>query len=164
MSGLAIPAFLDRRSLDGPLRPPSTQELVVTDPSPPPPSSAPQSGAQPRIEVEDGPRGIGFVELLAYANGGEDARQLDGLLTELIAHLENLDINEGQRKSKASLTVKVRFERDGGSYSVVIEAASKLPEAPRQRSIFWATAGNRLSANNPRQMDMFPRRRTHIVS
>lgn len=112
-------------------------------------------------DVETIDPGLTFVQVLALANGGDDAKELTEHVREIVATLENLHINEGIRKSKASLTIKLTFDREDGSYRVKVEPTVKLPKAPKAASIFWANAQNQLTPENPRQMSMFDRRRVH---
>ncbi len=61
-------------------------------------------------------------------------------------------------KHKASLTLTLTFTMDAKDKLVEIEAAltEKLPKAPRGRAgIYFLDAHNKLTKENPRQMQMF---------
>ena len=128
------------------------EPVPMSDTTMPPPAS--RLGDMETVEP-----GLTFVQVLAMANGGEDAKELNEMVRELVATLENLHLNEGIRKSKASLSIKMTFDREDGSYRLKIEPSLKLPKAPKAASIFWANAQNQLTPENPRQMSMFDRRR-----
>lgn len=111
-------------------------------------------------------KGASILKLLMQHQAGSTVQELDGTLTDMIEHLENLHINEGVRKAKGTLTLKIVLDRDDGVYKITVEPSTKLPKAALPPAIFWATPGNGLSLENPRQSKLpfqdVPRRRVII--
>lgn len=95
-----------------------------------------------------------FLQLLASHANGYTVDLLTAKVKELVAHLETLAINEGMHKSKATLSVKIVFARDGGPYTVAIEPSLRLPVGQVPKSVFWATPAHALVQQDPRQFQM----------
>ncbi|MBR2819807.1 MAG: hypothetical protein IKE60_34375 [Reyranella sp.] len=92
-----------------------------------------------------------FLAMLGAHRNGGTADALTDKMKEIVAHLEDLHMSGGIRKSKATLTLTVDFDRDDGVYKVTVKPKVKLPEAPLAAAVFWATAGNGLAQQDPRQ-------------
>lgn len=58
-------------------------------------------------------------------------------------------------KPKASLTINIDFMLDGGVFDIRSKFKTKLPEAPRGKTIAWGTAAHDFTPNNPRQGQLF---------
>lgn len=114
-------------------------------------STAPRDGDLIAPEVKS----LSFAQTIALCNGGQDLVELDAALSEIIATLEQLHQDEGIRKSKASLSLKIDIARDDGVYSVRLVPTVKVPKAPLPASVFWATKDNKFTPENPRQLKMF---------
>lgn len=102
-------------------------------------------------DMNDKPASTTFLAMLAAHRGGGTAEVLTDKMKEIVAHLEDLHMSGGVRKSKATLTLTIDFDRDDGVYKVLVKPKLKLPEAPLAAAIFWATPGNGLAQQDPRQ-------------
>lgn len=100
------------------------------------------------------PPAPGFLQLLAAHANGYTVDLLTAKVKELVEHLETLATNEGLQKSKATLAIKIVFDRDGGPYKVSVEPTLKLPSGAVPKSVFYATAAHGLVQNDPRQYRM----------
>jgi hypothetical protein len=105
-------------------------------------------------DANPSPTATTFLAMLAAHRGGGTADVLTDKMKEIVAHLEDLHMSGGIRKSKATLTLTIDFDRDDGVYKVVVKPKTKLPEAPLAAAVFWATPGNDLSQRDPRQGDL----------
>lgn len=57
--------------------------------------------------------------------------------------------------AKGTMTIVLSFKAErNGTIAVDGEIKTKLPKAKRAGSVFWATAGNNLSPQNPRQQSL----------
>lgn len=92
-----------------------------------------------------------FLAMLGAHRAGGTADALTDKMKEIVAHLEDLHLSGGIRKSKATMTLTIEFDRDDGVYKVVVKPKVKLPEAPLAAAVFWATPGNALAQQDPRQ-------------
>lgn len=95
-----------------------------------------------------------FLQLLAAHANGYTVDVLTEKVKEIVERLETLATNEGLHKSKATLAIKVVFDRDGGPYKVSIEPTLKLPVGQIPKSVFYATAAHGLVQQDPRQYRM----------
>lgn len=92
-----------------------------------------------------------FLQMLAAHRGGSSADVLTEKMKEIVAHLEDLHMSGGIRKAKATMTLTIDFDRDEGVYKVSVKPKIKLPKAPLAAAVFWATPGNALVTQDPRQ-------------
>ncbi len=97
------------------------------------------------------PAATTFLAMLAAHRSGGTADVLTDKMKDIVAHLEDLHMSGGIRKSKATLTLTIEFDRDDGVYKVIVKPKTKLPEAPLAAAVFWATPGNGLAQQDPRQ-------------
>ncbi len=112
------------------------------------------------------PGGMTLMQVLTTSDQGQVANELNKAWNELIRTLMGLEVNEGVRKSKGTLTIKLGVEYEDGTVKLKVEETLKLPKAPQRAAVYWVTGDGRLTPNNPRQMTMFqdvPRRTTTIV-
>lgn len=72
-------------------------------------------------------------------------------LQKAVEALNNAVLQDGVRKAKATISCSFELLIDSGNISITGSVTSKLPVKPRGRSIFWSTAKNFLSRENPRQ-------------
>ena len=120
---------------------PSQEMIVMTEPS--------------DTNVESIPnKGLTLLQVLATSDGGEAAKTLNDAFRDLVNALVSLDMNEGVRKSKGALDVKMAVEYEDGTAKVKISHTLKTPKAPMRASVFWITQDGRLTPENPRQMNM----------
>ena len=101
--------------------------------------------------MDDKPAATTFLAMLGAHRAGGTADALTDKMKEIVAHLEDLHLSGGIRKSKAVMTLTIDFERDDGVYKVTVKPKTKLPEAPLAAAVFWATPGNGLAQQDPRQ-------------
>lgn len=112
------------------------------------------------------PKGMTLMQVLSTTDQGQVAAALNKDWNELIRTLMDLEVNEGIRKSKGSLTVKLVVEYEDSTIKLKVEPALKMPKAPTRAAVFWLTGDGRVTPENPRQMTMFrdvPRRAPIIV-
>lgn len=122
------------------------------------------SEQQGNVETVD-PKGMTLLQVLSTVDQGHTATELNASFNELISTLMQLEVNEGVRKSKGTLTVKITAEYEDGTVRLKIEEALKTPKAPQRAAVFWVTGDGRVTPENPRQMTMFrdaPSRRVVI--
>jgi hypothetical protein len=100
------------------------------------------------------PQPVNILQLLAAHSNGYAVEQLSEKVKEIVEHLETLATNEGVRKSKAALTIKLTFERDDGIYKIGVDPTVKLPAVAPPKTVFWATPAHGLVQQDPRQMNM----------
>jgi hypothetical protein len=101
--------------------------------------------------MDDKPVATTFLAMLGAHRAGGTADALTDKMKEIVAHLEDLHLSGGIRKSKATMTLTIDFDRDDGVYKVIVKPKVKLPEAPLAAAVFWATPGNGLAQQDPRQ-------------
>lgn len=134
---------------------------------PSPTLELPTMSEQSDHEVESvNPGGMTLMQVLTTTDQGEMANQLNKAWNELTRTLMGLEVNEGVRKSKGSLTIKIGVEYEDGTVKLKVEETLKLPKAPQRAAVYWVTGDGRLTPDNPRQMTMFrdvPHRRAQIV-
>jgi hypothetical protein len=65
--------------------------------------------------------------------------------------MEQLEQDHGVQKSKGTLALKITFKREKGRYEIDIAAETRAPKGPPASEIMWATPGNALVPENPRQ-------------
>lgn len=92
-----------------------------------------------------------FLELLAAHRAGGTAEVLSDHVKKIVEHLDDLHMSGGIRKSKATLTLTLDFERDDGVMKVVVKPKVKLPDAPLAAAVFWTAPNGALVQNDPRQ-------------
>jgi hypothetical protein len=117
------------------------------------------------VEPPD-PKGLSLMQVLSTTDQGNVAFELNGAWNELIRTLRDLEVNEGVRKSKGSLTIKLGVEYEDGTIKLKVEETLKTPKAPQRAAVFWVTGDGRVTAENPRQMSMFrdvPRRTVTVL-
>lgn len=121
--------------------------------------------ADPSVETVS-PNGLTLMQVLTTSDQGQVANELNKAWNELIRTLMGLEVNEGVRKSKGTLSIKIGVEYEDGTVKLKVEETLKLPKAPQRAAVYWVTGDGRLTPDNPRQMTMFrdvPHRRTTIV-
>ena len=112
------------------------------------------------------PGGMTLMQVLTTSDQGQIANELNKAWNEMIRTFMGLEVNEGIRKSKGALTIKIGVEYEDGTVKLKVEEALKLPKAPQRATVYWVTSDGRLTPDNPRQMTMFrdvPRRTAVIV-
>lgn len=86
----------------------------------------------------------------------EDGR-LNADLTAQLKHIaEELTLHaDSHGKASGALKIAIAFKLTDGVFEIGVKFETKLPEAPRGRSIYWLTGDCNLTPQNPRQMQMF---------
>lgn len=95
-----------------------------------------------------------FLQFLGRHNNGETVESLRDALYEIVEQMEQLDQDHGVRTSKGELVVTVNLKRKKDVYEVTITHKVKKPLPPAGTDIMWATAGNGLVPENPRQQKL----------
>lgn len=95
---------------------------------------------------------ISFADFLRQVEDGGLAADLTDELQKLVADLRQLEQAQGG-KPEGKINLVISFKLDGGVFEVRADVAAKVPRPTRMRSLFYATPDNRLTANNPRQLD-----------
>lgn len=93
-----------------------------------------------------------FSELLGLLDGGKFESACDLALTEALGSLEEMPKDKG----KATITITLEVDYDGGRVDVHPVLKSKLPEGQAfGRTPLWVHDGA-LSTQHPSQINMFP--------
>ena len=92
-----------------------------------------------------------FLQFLGRFENGDLVEKLTRELEEIVAAQEQVAQDYGMQSTKGELEIKVKFLRKKGSYEVTIESKVKKPKGPASAEIMWATDGNNLVPENPRQ-------------
>lgn len=92
-----------------------------------------------------------FLQFLGRFENGDLVDKLTRELEEIVAAQEQVAQDYGLQSSKGELEIKVKFVRKKGSYEVTVESKLKKPKGPASAEIMWATDGNNLVPENPRQ-------------
>jgi hypothetical protein len=142
-------------------------DLVDRPPAPAAQEPAPMSDTSNQtVEPPVDPKGLSLMQVLSTTDQGNVASELNSAWNGLIRTLRDLEVNEGVRKSKGSLTIKLGVEYEDGTIRLKVEETLKTPKAPQRAAVFWVTGDGRVTAENPRQMSMFrdvPRRTVTVL-
>lgn len=92
-----------------------------------------------------------FLQFIGRHNNGETSEALRDALQEIVAAMEQVDQDHGIRQSKAQLKITIDLKRKKDVYEVTINHEIKKPKSPAGTDIMWATPGNGLVQENPRQ-------------
>lgn len=109
------------------------------------------------IIVSDIPTGRqrpNFLQFLGRFENGELVERLTLELEEIVAAQEQVAQDHGIQQSKGELVISVKFLRKKGAYDVTIDSKLKKPKAPTSAEVMWATEGNNLVPENPRQQKL----------
>lgn len=119
----------------------------------------------PAVEPVD-PKAMTLLQVLATSDQGEMAAGLNKAFNDVVRTLMNLEVNDGVRKSKGSLTIKLAITYEDGTVKLNVEEKIAVPKAPQRAAVYWVTGDGRLTPENPRQMSMFrdvPRRSVTVI-
>lgn len=98
-----------------------------------------------------------FNLFLGSIEGGALHDDLSDEVRELNAALSEYAASNGV--AKGSITIKLNFVLEkAGTLDVTADIATKTPKTKRERTVLWLTPGNNTSTENPKQVQMFPRR------
>lgn len=101
--------------------------------------------------VPDGPGP--FLAFLKDVEDGRLAAELADQMQEIGRILpQHARLHGG--KPKASVTITLDYKLDDGVVEVRAEFKTKLPKAPRVKSIFYALKDGSFSTDNPKQVEM----------
>lgn len=135
-------------------------------PALPPPQEISMSDISDQPVEPVDPKAMTFMQVLSTMDQGQIASEINQSWNELIRTLLSLEVNEGVRKSKGSLSIKIGVEYEDGTVKLKVEEKITSPKAPQRAAVFWVTGDGRVTPENPRQMNMFrdvPHRRAVIV-
>ncbi|WP_431860224.1 hypothetical protein [Azospirillum sp.] len=97
-----------------------------------------------------------FPQLLATLEDGELSNDLTDQIRDIVARLHDVYANQGGTP-KASLTLKIDFKLDSGVIETKADTKVALPKQVRRKTVLYATPGNNLTRQNPKQAELFPR-------
>lgn len=93
-----------------------------------------------------------FIQGLEDGQLNQDATEaLQLIAQELNDHIRNT----GKSKAKGSLSLKIDFTLDRGVFEIDSKLTTKLPDAPRGKSVMWTDGDSNFTPQNPRQISMF---------
>lgn len=92
-----------------------------------------------------------FLQFLARFERGALVERLTDQIKELVASMEQMEMDYGLQKSKGELTLRITFKREKGRYEIDVASKAVTPKHPPSSEIMWATPGNSLVPENPRQ-------------
>lgn len=95
-----------------------------------------------------------FAQFIQMLEDGDYHAELTTALQNINGALSDHALSFGG-KPKGKLTLSVDFTLDNGVFEINADFNTKLPKAPRSRTVAWATQDNRFSPQNPRQMQLF---------
>lgn len=103
-------------------------------------------------DADEGARS--FAVLLQNVDDGCLHAELGEAVQEVTKELSKV-IDQGAQKAKGVLTLKLTFDaRSNGTITLTGDVVTKTPKPVRGGSVFWATKGNNLSLENPRQQKL----------
>lgn len=94
-----------------------------------------------------------FGAFLADLQGGQLHRELTDVLSEAVAEMHNVRMEEGG-KPKTRIAITVDLVLDGDVIEARGDFKAKLPEVKRRKDVFFATPENGLTRRNPRQQEL----------
>jgi hypothetical protein len=94
-----------------------------------------------------------IVELIGGIDDGALYAQLQDDLTDLVAALRKRFAAAGG-SPKAKLKIELAFRFDGKIVEILPSVTTQLPRPVRGKGVFWATRDNKLSPQNPQQLDL----------
>lgn len=92
--------------------------------------------------------------LIEALEEGALSEELSSDFREMVSTLHDVRMSDGGKPS-GTITLKLKFQMDGGSIRIVAERSVSLPSAKREATMLWATPDNELSRADPKQLDMF---------
>lgn len=91
-----------------------------------------------------------FSQFIAQVDEGGLHHDLSVEVENIVAALNDAK-HAGAKSPGAKLAINLAFKLDGQVIEVVGDFKTTLPKMKREKSVFWATARNRLTRNNPKQ-------------
>ena len=95
-----------------------------------------------------------FGQFLQSLEDGQLHGELSDQLRTIAEGLCNYQMEHGG-SPKGSLSLTINFVLDRGVFEIAAKVATKLPDAPRSKSVLWVTPGNVFTPANPKQMQLF---------
>jgi len=97
-----------------------------------------------------------FSAFLQQLEDGRLHSALTDHLTDVVKVLNDFVDNYGG-KPKATITLELTLTRGNSAFSVSPKVKVKMPDNPRDQTVFWSDRDNNLTADNPHQQSLFPR-------
>lgn len=91
-----------------------------------------------------------FSQFIAQVDEGGLHHDLSVEVENIVAALNDAK-QAGAKSPAAKLAITLAFRLDGQVIEVVGDFKSTMPKVKREKSVFWSTAKNRLTRNNPKQ-------------
>jgi hypothetical protein len=112
--------------------------------------------AENPVELRETVPGVArnFSSFLVMVEEGRLHGDLTEGLRDLVAKIHDA-AREGAGKAEGAVKLSLKLKLAGGVIEVIGDCKFDTPKAPRSRSIFWATPENNLTAQNPRQGNLF---------
>lgn len=94
-----------------------------------------------------------FDRLIALHEDGNLNHDLSEWMREAVANVSN-HYDEYRGKPSAKVSVEISITCEEGVLVVVAKPKVSMPQPPRPKRIYYATEGNALTPNNPKQLRM----------
>lgn len=94
-----------------------------------------------------------FSHLIATHEAGNLNHDMSGWMRDAVANVSN-HYHEYRGKPSAKIAVEITITCEEGTLVVVAKPTVKMPQPPRPKRIYYATEGNALTPNNPKQIQM----------
>ncbi|PLX36974.1 MAG: hypothetical protein C0605_07855 [Hyphomicrobiales bacterium] len=100
------------------------------------------------------PAATTFGQFLQMLEDGELHEDLSNKLLQINETL-NQHFQDYGGKPKAQLDLSIKFSLERGAFTIEPSFKTKLPEAPRGKTVAWSTKDHRFTPANPAQLNMF---------
>lgn len=93
------------------------------------------------------------LDLIGSIDGGTLYAILQDDLDEIVQALRKRKA-EGVAAPKAKMTITLAFKFDGKMVDITPDVTTKLPRPVNGRGVFWVTNDNKLSPQDPQQLEL----------
>lgn len=107
----------------------------------------------PVAAITPQPKPVTFADFFSQIGDGRTASDATDQLQVLVRELKHLALATGG-KPKGKLRLEIDILANGGVMDVTAEIKTTMPKPPRERTVFFPTRENSLSAANPQQIGM----------
>lgn len=124
---------------------------MLVDPENPPSRQATERAAD---GLPIAPAANSFSDFIRFQEDGHLNDELTAELRKLASEMMANAIDAGG-KSKGKLTLTFNFALEGRVFAIASKYKIDLPDAPRPKSVMWATEDGRFTPQNPQQGHLF---------